>query len=70
VFALAYQGKFEGLYAHFGLKDMFITHQDLMRDAAVIDFLLRAVARRAEARAEIARELPRVKALARRNLEI
>jgi colanic acid/amylovoran biosynthesis protein len=70
VFALAYQGKFEGLYAHFSLKDMFITHQDLMRDAAVIDFLLRAVARRAEARAEIARELPRVKALARRNLEI
>ena len=70
VFALAYQGKFEGLYVHFGLKDMFITHQELKRDAAVTDFLLRAVARRAEARAEIARELPRVKALARRNLEI
>jgi colanic acid/amylovoran biosynthesis protein len=70
VFALAYQGKFEGLYAHFGLKDMFITHQDLKSDTAVIDFLLSAVARRAEVRADIARELPRVKALARRNLEI
>lgn len=70
VFALAYQGKFEGLFAHFGLEDMFFTHEKLSDDVFVFDFLRRSYARREEVREKVAVELPRIKALSKRNLEI
>ncbi|MEQ8744323.1 polysaccharide pyruvyl transferase family protein [Parasphingorhabdus sp.] len=70
VFALAYQGKFEGLFRHFGLEHMFITHNQLSDRALVANFLKSAVERREKVRADISEELPRVKAIANNNLAI
>ncbi len=68
VFAVAYQGKFEGLFRHFGLEKMLVTEADLMDPNATAAFLENGIRRLPRIREQIGRRLPVVKDLARLNL--
>jgi polysaccharide pyruvyl transferase WcaK-like protein len=70
VFGLTYQGKFEGLFRHFGLEEMYITPDRLSDTEQVAGFLKRGIERLPELRARIQEQLPKVKALARVNLNL
>jgi polysaccharide pyruvyl transferase WcaK-like protein len=70
VFGLTYQGKFEGLFRHFGLDEMFIAPDQLPNADAVADFLRRGIERLPALRVRIQDQLPKVKALARENLNL
>lgn len=64
---LTYQGKFEGLFAHFGLDDCTIAPADALQQERLKGFLSGALARRAAMAESITVHLARVCALAREN---
>jgi polysaccharide pyruvyl transferase WcaK-like protein len=70
VFGVAYQGKFEGLFRHFGLENMFITHQELRDPELAARFLELGIRRLPDIRRTIRERLPHVKDLARRNFDL
>ena len=70
VFGLTYQGKFEGLFRHFGLEKMYVTPDQFRNPETVANFLQNGIKRLPELRARIQDQLPKVKALARLNLNL
>lgn len=64
---VVYQGKFEGLMQHFGLKDVLIPLEEAHDPRVLADRLAGFEARLPELRAQIAARLPAVKALSERN---
>lgn len=70
VFAVAYQGKFEGLFQHFGLENMLVNEQQIMDPAGTAVFLETGIHRLPEIREQIRARLATVKSLARSNLSL
>jgi polysaccharide pyruvyl transferase WcaK-like protein len=69
-FGVTYQGKFEGLFRHFGLEDMYITPEQLMDTDATANVLAENIKRVPELRGKIKKRLPQVIELARLNLNL
>jgi polysaccharide pyruvyl transferase WcaK-like protein len=67
---ITYQGKFEGLYQHFGVEGCTIAPDKAMDPATLNAFLASLAERRLTLAATIARALPEVLGLARRNFEL
>lgn len=69
VFCITYQGKFEGLFQHFGLKDMTIEPTDLLdSDPSVfVKSLVSLIENREALHQQIQEQLPKVKELAKSN---
>jgi len=69
VFCITYQGKFEGLFQHFGLKDMTIEPTDLLNsDPSIFANALGSLIENREAlHQQIQKKLPEVKELAKSN---
>ena len=70
VFGVAYQGKFEGLFQHFELKDMLVNEDQLMDSIVTAGFLERGITRLAELRTQIRERLSAVMDLARANITV
>ncbi len=70
VFGLAYQGKFEGLYRHFDLRDMFITLDQFKNVDLAVDFLDRSIQRAKVVQAQVRERLPSILASSRANLDL
>jgi polysaccharide pyruvyl transferase WcaK-like protein len=64
---IVYQGKFEGLYAHFGLDNMMIEAALAMQPGCLADFFFPLIDRRDEIRNKIQSKLPQILELARAN---
>jgi polysaccharide pyruvyl transferase WcaK-like protein len=69
VFGLAYQGKFEGLFRHFGLQNMWLEAHQILNLDETVAFLVAAFERYPAVRAQVESKLPEVLHLARRNLD-
>lgn len=67
---VTYQGKFEGLYEHFGLNGTSVGPEELFTPGVLASFLGRMVDRRDEMKATIRTHLPRVRRLAEDNLHV
>jgi polysaccharide pyruvyl transferase WcaK-like protein len=65
---IVYQGKFEGLFRHFGLTDTVLAPEAALEPGILGEFLASLVSRRALLRQQIERRLPGVRALAEKNL--
>ena len=70
VLGVAYQGKFEGLFRHFGLENTLLTQEQLRDSEVAARFLVANIQRLPKLRQAIADRLPHVKELARRNLKL
>ncbi|WP_197452901.1 polysaccharide pyruvyl transferase family protein [Rosistilla oblonga] len=66
---ITYQGKFEGLYQHFGISDCTISPEDAMSSPNLTEFLIQRVLTRASIASRIADSIPGVTRLAQRNFE-
>ncbi len=66
--AVAYQGKFEGFYRHFGLSGMQLPPDELKATESAAQFLSAQINQRTELAQKIAGALPSVLELSRRNL--
>jgi polysaccharide pyruvyl transferase WcaK-like protein len=66
---MVYQGKFEGLYEHFGLEGMMFSPERLDEPGAVAAYLRGLLARREELGQQIAARVAAVRALAATNLD-
>lgn len=69
VFCITYQGKFEGLFQHFSLKDMTFEPTDLLdSDPSVfVNYLVSSIENREALHQQIQEKLPKVKELAKSN---
>lgn len=67
VLSMVYQGKFEGLYQHFGLEGCTLEPSAAMNPEHLEVFLTGAFRKREALRDRILAELPRIRALAERN---
>jgi len=68
VACIEYQGKFSGLYEHFGLPALMITRDEMLEDGKVARLMTSCLDNEERLRATIARGWPRVRALAAKNL--
>lgn len=68
VACVAYQGKFEGLFEHFGLTECIITPETITDSARLSRFLTEFVNRRYHLREQIQERRPSVEMLAARNV--
>lgn len=69
VACLTYQGKFEGMLAHFGLPNaLALSPEEALRDGAFHALLRDFVARAADHRLQVAKRLPGVMSMAEQNL--
>jgi len=68
--ALPYQGKFEGLNAHFGIEGVTISATDALAPGALSTFISGLVGRREEMRSSILDRLPYVRSLSRKSLDL
>ena len=68
VFGLAYQGKFEGLFRHFGLEDMYLTVDEIKDTEKSAEFLAKAFERIDSVGKQIRNRLPEVLQLSRTNI--
>jgi len=67
---LSYQGKFEGMYEHFGLKNMIINPDVFKSNKDIaLDFLKSLLTRRKEIHNKLQKRLNMVKRLAKRNFD-
>jgi polysaccharide pyruvyl transferase WcaK-like protein len=64
----SYQGKFEGLYRHFGISTLLLDEHCWAARSHVLGGIDRAVGQRDSLRGALAEHLPRVKQLAALNL--
>jgi polysaccharide pyruvyl transferase WcaK-like protein len=64
---VTYQGKFEGLFRHFGLDGLTITPDEALDSAKLAEFLERGILGRAALATAIAKKLPLVRQLAKEN---
>jgi polysaccharide pyruvyl transferase WcaK-like protein len=69
VFCITYQGKFEGLFQHFGLKNMTLEPTDLLdSDPSVfVNYLVSSIENKNALDQQIQEKLPKVKELAKSN---
>jgi polysaccharide pyruvyl transferase WcaK-like protein len=67
VACITYQGKFKGLFEHFGLDKLTISPQTAFQNGSMSQFLLPILERREALRTQITARVPHVQALARRN---
>lgn len=70
VFGVAYQGKFEGLFRHFGIRDAIVTRGQLAQPDQAAALLADGIGRLPELRGRIQARLPAVLQLARDNLAL
>lgn len=69
VAAMTYQGKFQGLFQHFGLSDEFlISPAQLAGEGALSAFVIRAIDAQQQLKAQVEHKLPEVLALAQKNV--
>ncbi|HEY9846410.1 MAG TPA: polysaccharide pyruvyl transferase family protein [Candidatus Caenarcaniphilales bacterium] len=66
---ITYQGKFEGLFRHFGLEGMNIEPAQALQPKNLVEFLIPLIDRQAEIRQHIQLKLPQVQQLAHTNFE-
>lgn len=69
VASISYQGKFEGLYEHFGLNQGIFPGKRIAERQALQRFVLSTFENREKMKAQIRSELPRIKDLAERNFD-
>jgi polysaccharide pyruvyl transferase WcaK-like protein len=69
VACLRYQGKFEGLMSHFGLRGSITDAAGVLDDDRLARFVIPLIERRAQNRAKIEAALPRVRRLAQANFK-
>lgn len=65
---LTYQGKFEGLFSHFGIEGATIAPEEALRPGRLFSFLRRLLGRREELRLQIASRLGEVQKLSAANI--
>lgn len=70
VFGLAYQGKFEGLYRHFDLENMYVTLDQFKDTDFAVKFLDQSIQRADAVRKQVRDRLPSIVAMARTNLDL
>lgn len=70
VAGIAYQGKFEGLFAHFHLSGLTIEPHQIVQPGALSAFLLHWLPQRDALQTQIRAELPKVQALAAANFQL
>lgn len=68
VACVTYQGKFDGMFKHFGLENMTIEAEQAIRPGNLVSFFLPLVEKRGELRKHIHSRLPYVQQLAQSNL--
>jgi len=66
---MTYQGKFEGLFQHFGLDDVTISSEEAVEPGKLYRFINRMIDERDILRQQVQAALPQVKALAKKNFE-
>jgi len=66
---ISYQGKFEGLFSYFGLKNVLITTDNAVKKGKLINFFLPIIKRRKSLTSQIRKNLPKVKKLSKTNFQ-
>jgi polysaccharide pyruvyl transferase WcaK-like protein len=65
---ITYQGKFEGLFKHFGLDGMTINPEQAIKTESIFNFVMPLIENRKEIRRQISSKLPYIQQMAKANL--
>ena len=66
---MTYQGKFEGLFQHFGIADVTISPEEALKPDKLYEFINQMIDKRDYLRQQVQDALPEVKALAQKNFK-